>query len=321
MARATAALACVLLVVGCPNPRAVDKEKLSKTRYLLGKDYLAKKQPGPAVAELLGALELDPNNGDAARLVGQIYFIEGVHAQDYKDREGCLSGRAADDQDSLVTERFRSAEKQLTRAVDLGKAENRIESDALTYLSNIALHFGRHAEAITLAGRALENVVYSGQHIALAARAWGYYRKGQLAAAARDLRQALFYRPDFCLGRFRLAKVYLDEKQAERAVEELERVTALPQKQTGWNGSCCRVCDAGCPCGDQCIPCAEKCEKPAGCACKARGCGLQEALQLLGLAYQVQNRTAKAREFFLRCVSLNPKSCIAIQCERYAKLI
>ena len=43
--------------------------------------------------------------------------------------------------------------------------------------------------------------------------------------AAKALRQSLFEQPKFCVGRYRLAKVYYEQKDWDRAAEEIEQVT------------------------------------------------------------------------------------------------
>ena len=50
-------------------------------------------------------------------------------------------------------------------------------------------------------------------------------------------------------------------------------------------------------------------------------CPIQEAQLLGGLLNERKRETAAARELFQRCVDMAPRSCIADECRRYAKLI
>jgi type IV pilus assembly protein PilF len=130
-----------------------------------------------------------------------------------------------------------------------------------------------------LAQKALKNILYVPRYLALGTLGWAYYHKGDLSAAARELRQAVFQEPKFCVGRYRLAKVYYDQKRYDQAIRELEQVI-----------------------GNQ-------------------ACPIQEAHQLLGLAYMKKRDLEHAREQFGACVKLNPQSCISEECQRYAKLM
>jgi Tfp pilus assembly protein PilF len=48
-------------------------------------------------------------------------------------------------------------------------------------------------------------------------------------------------------------------------------------------------------------------------------CPIQDAFQLLGTMYLRLGQAESARESFARCVELNPRSCVAGECRRYAK--
>jgi Tfp pilus assembly protein PilF len=54
---------------------------------------------------------------------------------------------------------------------------------------------------------------------------WAYFEKHDFARASKALRQALFEQPKFCVGRYRLAKVYYEQQDWDQAATELEHVT------------------------------------------------------------------------------------------------
>jgi type IV pilus assembly protein PilF len=98
-------------------------------------------------------------------------------------------------------------------------------SEALNNLSVVSIHFGRYDEAVTLAEKALSNIVYREPFAAQGNLGLAYLGKNELARAAKALRQALFDQPQFCVGRYRLAKVYYEQKEYDLAAEELDKVT------------------------------------------------------------------------------------------------
>lgn len=273
--------AVILTVVlgACGHGGPARNPKLAQTHYLLGEDLFGKRQPEGAKRELLKAIELDPENREAHQLLGTIYFFEGMRNLDILERERCLKGIAAEEQRQVANKEFRRSEEYFRTAVKLAERENKIESDSLNYLANVALHFNRHDEAIALARKALDNILYTQRQVALGSLGWAYFLKGDRVGAARELRQAIFHEPKFCLGRYRLAKVYYENKAYDTAIEELKNVTE----------------DKSCP--------------------------IQEAFQLLGLAYMKQRDPAQARVQFEKCNELNPKSCVSEECRRYAKLM
>jgi type IV pilus assembly protein PilF len=217
--------AVIALLAACPSGVTQRNPKLSHTHYLLGSDYMKKKMPDAAKQELVRAIELDPENKDAHRLLGMLYFFEGLRKVNLAERVQCLKGIAAEEQRREANKEFRRCEKHLLLAVKLGeKDKEKKDSESLNYLANVSLHFKRYDEAIGRAKKALSNILYVSRHVALGNLGWAYYHKGDLVGAARELRQAIFHEAKFCLGRYRLAKVYYDQKEYDNAIEELKKV-------------------------------------------------------------------------------------------------
>jgi Tfp pilus assembly protein PilF len=214
-----------LLLPACNHTEGVKrKPELSHTHYLIGEDLVRKKQPDGARRELLKSIELDPENREAHELLGMIFFLEGVHKMNLLEQEQCLRGVAAEEQHREANKEFRRAEEYLRIAVKLGEKEKRVESDVLNTLGNIALHFKRYDDAIAYCQKALDNILYTQRQFALGTLGWAYHQKGDRQSAARELRQAIFQEPKFCVGRYRLAKVYFDDKALDKAIEELKKV-------------------------------------------------------------------------------------------------
>jgi tetratricopeptide (TPR) repeat protein len=203
---------------------------LSQTHYRMGADYLSKRKPLAARRELRKALKLDPENREAHHLLGILMFVEGMHKLNLVDRTQCLRGSEADEQRAVANIEFRKAEGYLKTSVKMAKeVEEKIQSEGLVYLANIALHFKRYKEAVSLSDQAMVNDLYGGKHLAQAVKGWALYKQRKLKAAAREFRQVIYERPNFCLGLYRLAKVYHDQKLYNRSITELNKVMKIKE--------------------------------------------------------------------------------------------
>jgi Tfp pilus assembly protein PilF len=213
-------LLLILALAGCATAPRVDPDASDK-RYLLGADYFSKGMVGPALEELLRAVELNPNNADAHNLLGLVFLRKGAEAEEMSLRSQCLRGEDLRLEQTEMDDSFKKAEEQFRQAVTL-KPDF---SEALNNLAVVAIHFGRYDEAIERAEKALANIIYREPFAAQGNLGLAYLSKNELARAAKALRQALFDQPQFCVGRYRLAKVYYEQKEYDLAAEELEKVT------------------------------------------------------------------------------------------------
>jgi Tfp pilus assembly protein PilF len=209
-----------LLATGCVASTRLDSEASDK-RYLLGADYFSKNLVGPALEELLKAVQLNPENADAHNLLGLVFLRKGADSEEMSVRVQCLKGEELRLEKDTMDASFQKAEAQFREAVRI-KGDF---SEALNNLAVVAIHFGRYDEAIQLDEKALSNIVYREPYAAQGNLGLAYLGKSELARAAQALRQALFEQPQFCVGRYRLAKVYYEQKEYDRAAEELEKVT------------------------------------------------------------------------------------------------
>lgn len=219
-------MAQLLFVVGLcsaacgPAQTRVDPDASYK-RYLLGADYFQKGLVQPALEELLKAVELDPKNAEAHNLLGLVFLRKAEEAEELSTRNACLKGEELRLEKQEMETQFKKAEEQFEKAIAL-KADF---SDARNNLAVVMIHFGRYDDAIDLEEKALSNIVYREPYIAHGNLGQAYAAKHEYARAAQALRQALFEQPKFCVGRFRLAKVYYETKDYDRAAAELEQVT------------------------------------------------------------------------------------------------
>src|SRR5262245_26985873 len=197
----------------------MDTER-SDQRYLLGADYFQKGLVGPALEELLKAVELNPRNPDAHNLLGLVFLRKAAESEELSTRAQCLKGEELRLEKDTMDGQFKKAEAHFKTALDIKPAF----SEALNNLAVVAIHFGRYDEAISLEEKELANIVYREPFAAQGNLGLAYLNKSDFPRAGQALRQALFEQPAFCVGRYRLAKVYYEQKEYERASDELEKV-------------------------------------------------------------------------------------------------
>lgn len=214
-------ICAITAAAGCgPAATRVDPDA-SQKRYLLGADYFNKGLVEPALEELLKAVELDPNNPDAHNLLGLVWLRKGAEAEELSTRNQCLKGESLSLEKQEADTQFKKAEEQLRKAITLKQDF----SEARNNLAVVMIHFGRYDEAVQLEEKALSNIVYREPYAAQGNLGQAYLEKRDYVRAAKALRQALFEQPKFCVGRYRLAKVFYEQKEWDHAAEEIEQVT------------------------------------------------------------------------------------------------
>jgi type IV pilus assembly protein PilF len=220
-----AVLVVVLGAAACATTQIRNDPEASEKRTLLGADYFSKGLIGPALEELLKAVELNRDNAEAQHLLGLIFLRKGVEAEEMSIRAQCLKGDELRLEAQDMNGHFKKAEEHFREAVRIKPTY----SEALNSLAVVAIHFGRNDEAIKFEERALANIIYREPYIAQGNLGLAYLNMNKLPEAAKALRQALFEQPQFCVGRYRLAKIYYEQKEWDQAADELDKVTGEKQ--------------------------------------------------------------------------------------------
>ncbi len=204
---------------GCATRSGKDSEQ-SQIRYQLAADYFRGRRTEAALAELNKALEMDPDNADAHDLLGLIALSQGAEYLRQVEISGCLRGADADAVRRDATAKFKQGEQHLLKATALrpGFAE------AWNNLAVAALQLGNYDQARTAAENALKDVAYPSPELARANLGWAAFHKKDLNAAWKALHEAVARSPGFCVGRYRLAKVYVERGQYDEAAEEVDAV-------------------------------------------------------------------------------------------------
>jgi type IV pilus assembly protein PilF len=134
----------------------------------------------------------------------------------------CLKGQDAEVVREDALGKFREAENHLRKAVGL-RAEF---SDAWNNLSVAAFQLHAWDEAISAARNALKDATYSQPEVARANLGWAFFQKKDLLNAWKELHEAVSRAPGLCVGRYRLAKVYVERSEIESAAEQVDAVIA-----------------------------------------------------------------------------------------------
>lgn len=214
--------ACItMLSAGCAT-RAKRDPNQSQVRYQLAVGYFENRRTEAAVEELQKAIEADPQNADAYNMLGIIALKQ---AHDYSTQAevfSCLHGQDAQSLRAEETRKLKEAEAHFRKAIalrpDFPQAWNSI--------ATVALLLQAWDTAIEGAQNALRDPAYDAPVFARANLGWAYFHKKNLQSAWKELYEAVATAPGFCVGRYRLAKVYLERGELELAVSTLDPLLA-----------------------------------------------------------------------------------------------
>ncbi|MSP61635.1 MAG: tetratricopeptide repeat protein [Myxococcales bacterium] len=214
----------VTVATGCVETQKVDPEG-SEKQYQLAAQLFHQKQQRAALEELLKAVKMNPLNADAYYLLGIIALQQASEGEELLERQNCLRGEEGKLLRAEVDVKHTEAEGYFRKVVEM-KPDI---SEAWNSLAVVDLYFHRWDQAIASADKALASPIYQQPWAAQGNLGWAYAQKKEYARASKEFRQALFANPQFCVGRYRLARSYFEAKNFDSAVEELEKVTSDPK--------------------------------------------------------------------------------------------
>ncbi|HEX2658593.1 MAG TPA: tetratricopeptide repeat protein [Polyangia bacterium] len=196
----------------------------SHLRYQLAADDFRAQRTEAAIEELRRALALNPDNADAYNLLGLVSLSQGAEYVRQVETMACLRGADAESLRRDAVTKFKAAEEQLRKATAL-KGDF---SEAWNNLAVAALQLENYDEASSAAENALKNATYASPELARANLGWAHFHKKNLNDAWKALHESVARAPGFCVGRYRLAKVYVERGQYDEAAEEIDAVVANP---------------------------------------------------------------------------------------------
>ena len=215
--------ATILAWPGCATRGNKDTEQ-SQIRYQLAVDYFRAQRSEAALDEIHKALEIDPENADAYDLLGLIALSQGAEYLRQAETSSCLKGTDAEAVRRDAAAKFKEAEQHLRRATSMRPAF----AEAWNNLAVAALHLENYDEAAAAAANALKDVAYPSPEVARANLGWAEFHRKNLNAAWKALHEAVARTPGFCVGRYRLAKVYVERGQYDEAADEVDAVVSNP---------------------------------------------------------------------------------------------
>jgi type IV pilus assembly protein PilF len=182
-----------------------------------------------AKLQLEKALAADPKHADSYYLRGILLLQQGKTLLTAIDGEQCLQDAAADQQRERAQTLHRQAGEAFEAAIAHYEDGAAGRGRAYNSLSVVSLHFHDSERAVEHAKKALEQKFYADRYSALSNLGWAFYQEGDLVSATSELRQAVLLNPDYCVGRYRLAQVYLEVGAHEAAIEQAKAVADDPR--------------------------------------------------------------------------------------------
>ena len=210
-----------LSALACASRPRRDPDQ-SQVLYELGAKYYANRRVEAAIEELQKALKADPENADAYNMLGIIALKQGADYLTQLETAACLRGRDAEVVREDALQKFHEAEAHFKKAVELRKEF----SHAWNNLSVASFHLEDWDGSIAAARNALKDPTYAEPQMARANLGWAYYYKKDLLNAWKELHEAVSQASGFCVGQYRLAKVYVDRGEIDSAAEEVDAVIA-----------------------------------------------------------------------------------------------
>ncbi len=209
------------LPVGCASRPKRDPDQ-AQIRFQLAAGYFRDQRVEAAIEELQKAIQADPDNADSYNMLGIIALKQGHDYLMQLETSSCLKGTDAEMVRADALAKFRQAEQEFRKAVTLRPEF----PEAWNNLSVSLLQEQAWEAAIDAARNALKDPSYATPELARGNLGWAYYQKRDLQNAWKELHEALSRNPGFCVGRYRLAKVYVDRGDVRQAAEILEPLFA-----------------------------------------------------------------------------------------------
>lgn len=223
--------ACALSAGGCASREKAEtsREQGADSYYDVAVGSFHNGMYEDAKLQLDRALRADPRHANAHYLRGVLLLHEGKSIIDAIEIEQCLTDDAATQQRARAEDLHAQAGQAFATAAAAFEPRDAGLGRSYNSMAVVDLFFERYEDAARDAKAALEVQFYTDRYSALANLGWAHYLEGDRVSATAELRQAILLNPDFCVGHYRLAQVYLDGGLAEQALEHARIVTESPR--------------------------------------------------------------------------------------------
>jgi type IV pilus assembly protein PilF len=191
-------------------------------RYQLAVGYFQNHREEAAVEELQKSIDADPQNAEAYNVLGLIALKQAYDYEAQAETSSCLRGPDERMVRAEENKKLHTARERFRKAVEIRPSF----PEAWNSLAVVALLLQAWDEAIVDAENALKDATYNAPVFARANMGWAYFHKKDLQNAWKELHEAVSRAPMFCVGRYRLAKVYLERGEIEQAADAIEPLVA-----------------------------------------------------------------------------------------------
>jgi type IV pilus assembly protein PilF len=192
-----ALLFSMLLFSACATPGTTTQDKKKSVAAVnLGEAYMGAGNYTAALAELLKAEKLDPNNPLLHNDLGLVYMAKEKY--------------------DLAVAHFKKA---VQLKPDYSLAKNNLGSAYLV--------LKEWDKAINILEDVTGDMLYATPHYPLANLGWAYYNKGEYGKAQKYLKDALELQPDFFIAQLNLGRTYLATGQVHAALSMFESAAQL----------------------------------------------------------------------------------------------
>ncbi len=179
-----------VVVSGCASP--AKKVEQAQLHYNLALNLLNKGDQAMAIAELLKAEKIDPQNAEVQNLLGLVYGAKGM---------------------------FKEAELHLKKAIELQKPYPEADNN----LCSVYIKWNKLDKAIAACKRAVKEITYGTPERAYNNMGYAYELKGDLKNAVKYYKLAILHNRHFFLAHLNLGRIYFDRKKYKAAAVEFKK--------------------------------------------------------------------------------------------------
>ncbi|TMQ24631.1 MAG: tetratricopeptide repeat protein [Deltaproteobacteria bacterium] len=217
----------LLVICGLVGCRLHDDRDVAKsaTRLDLARDFLRKHQLEAADTECNRALAFNPASDEAYNTRGLVAMIRALDIQRTLEIDACLTGVDAELTQRDLDRFLHTADRAFGEA-------NRISPDYGEAWSNRGVVHNLledYTAAAAYLTEALANPMrLDSPGLTRAHLGWALFHEARYVDAAKELRQAVQFQPNMCVATYRLARVYFERQEWEKAAELFQTTSDDP---------------------------------------------------------------------------------------------